>query len=607
MADVEALKNALVAAHEAGDTEAATLLAEEIKAAKAQSTAQQAAPAPVAPPAARPTTVGDVFGAARDAYGSFNKGRQNIAAGGVRGAASIGSTILGIGDYIADKVVGAPQQNVRGLISGEQPMSRNEARRASVDEGLAALGADPNSWQYGLGKIGTEIAGTLGVAPSMGAGLLSMFPKAAPLATAISSGGFTAGNVAKTAPAAAKVANMATRVAGGAISGGASAGLVDPQNMGTGAMIGGLLPPAAVAVGRAGQAVRGVMRGPEVPEATREAAQAARGAGYVLPPSQARPTLANRALEGFAGKISTAQNASARNQEVTNRLAARALGLPDDAKVTPETLASVRRQAGQAYEAVKSSGTIVPGKEYGDALDAITEPFRKAAAGFPNAKPNPVIDDIESLRSTEFDAGSAIEKISQLRDEADAAYRAGNAQAGKAYKKAAGALEDAIERHLRDIQAPSDLLDGFRSARQLIAKTHSVERALSNTDGTVDARKLASQLLKGKPLSGELATIAKVAERFPKAVQPVEKMGSLPQVSPLDFGALGTASAITQNPLLMAGVLARPAARSAALSGPVQNRLATKPMPGLLEMLASDPTTMPLVLRAAPVVAAGQR
>ena len=49
------------------------------------------------------------------------------------------------------------------------------------------------------------------------------------------------------------------------------------------------------------------------------AIQAARSQGYVIPPTQANPTLGNRLLEGMAGKLTTAQNASAANQGVTNR------------------------------------------------------------------------------------------------------------------------------------------------------------------------------------------------------------------------------------------------------------------------------------------------
>jgi hypothetical protein len=71
----------------------------------------------------------------------------------------------------------------------------------------------------------------------------------------------------------------------------------------------------------------------------------------------------------------------------------------------------------------------------------------------------------------------------------------------RASKKAATALEDVLEGHLTTIGQP-EALQAFKEARTMIAKTYTVEKALNQATGTVDARKLAAQLNKGKPLSG---------------------------------------------------------------------------------------------------------
>ncbi|MFM0905856.1 hypothetical protein QU881_26310, partial [Citrobacter freundii] len=65
-----------------------------------------------------------------------------------------------------------------------------------------------------------------------------------------------------------------------------------------------------------------------------------------------KPTLGNRLLEGLSGKITTAQNASAKNTDVTNRLAAQALGIGDDVKLSPDVLEDIRKTAGAAYRDV---------------------------------------------------------------------------------------------------------------------------------------------------------------------------------------------------------------------------------------------------------------
>lgn len=424
-----------------------------------------------------------------------------------------------------------------------------------------------------IGRVGGQIAATLPVGGALGAGVRAagaagIAPTiAVPLGEAIASGGL-----------AAQGAGLGVRAAGGAISGGVTAGLADPEQAGTGAVLGAALPVAVRGLGAVGQAIGSTLRGPEVPLGVRQAAQAAQDVGYVIPPTQVAPTLGNRIIEGVAGKVTTAQNASARNQEVTTSLAKRALGVADSEQLTPELLQNIRQRAGAAYDAVGSTGTITPTAAYERALDSITAPYRRAAAGFPDAAPNPVIAEIDSLRSGAFDARGAIDKIRELRGMADAAYRRGEADMGRAFKGGAGALENAIEQHLATNGFPLAMLDEFRNARQLIAKTYTVERALNPTTGSVSARDLAAQLKRGKPLSAELRQAGEFATAFPTAAQVTEKVGSRPQSSPLDWALAGGLGAATGgSPLSLIGLGARPLARAAALSGPIQRALAAAP------------------------------
>jgi hypothetical protein len=509
----------------------------------------------------------------------------NMVGGAIRGAGSIGATILAPIDATLDYM------NGKGF-----GLESNRERRKAMDEGLTSLiGSDPSSGWYQGAKTGTEIAGTMGIGGAA-ANVLARIPglaAAAPNAIqAVRTAGMSAGN------ATGKTA-MALRTAGGAINGGLAAGAVNPEDAGAGAIIGGALPGVAKVAGMAGQKVGQVIAGPAQSADMQQAIKAARSNGYVIPPSQANPSLFNRTLEGFSGKLTTAQNASARNQEVTGRLAAEALGLPGDTKLTLGVLNNVRSTAGQAYDNIGGAGVITPGQGYTSALDSIAAPFLKASQGFPNAKASPVIDLVESLRSPSFDAASAVEKIKQLRTAADDGFRTGNTDIARASKAAAAALEDAIEGHLQGTGA-SQLLQEFRDARQLIAKTYSVQKALNTTTGAVDARKLAADLKKGKPMTGGLKDAAEFAARFPKAAQTVEGMGSLPQTSPLDWVPAGALSMATSNPLMMAGVAARPAARAAVLSPMVQNRLIQNGAPNALQAALAGSDLAQLGYRVAP-------
>jgi hypothetical protein len=556
MADLAQLERALRNADAAGDVDAARTIAQAIQ--QTRTTAKPALP----------------FGMQTVA---------NIGGGLVRGAGSIGATLLTPYD----------------LIAGNTKSIGNPERRAGIGGGLQALGVETDSMAYGSGKLAGEIAGTAGVGGALANGL-RLIPGAArmaPALDAVRTAGFSAGGLTG-------AAGLGTRAAGGAITGGAAAGMVNPEDAGFGAGVGAAMPGALQVAGKAGAALGRTFRGPEQTPEISAAIKAARDAGYVIPPTQARPSLGNRLIEGLSGKISTAQNASARNQGVTNKLAAESLGLPGDTKLTPDLLKTVRDTAGQKYQAVGATGPVTPPPAYEQALDAIAAPFKKAAQGFPNAKPSPVIDLVESLKSPQFDAAAAVEKVKELRTAADDAYRTGNTDIGRASKAAAKAIEDALETHLQGLGSPA-LLDEFRAARQLIAKTYTVEKSLNPTSGSVDARKLASQLNKGKPLSAELKQAASFANQFPKAAQAVEGMGSLPQLSPLDWAAAGSMSAATASPLGMLGLLARPAARGAALSPVVQRRLLQQP-PGSMRGLLDSGEFTRLGLLSAPILATDQ-
>jgi hypothetical protein len=458
--------------------------------------------------------------------------------------------------------------------------AENDAGKAQYAEATRGSAVAP------VGRIGGNIAATAPVgavlaAPARAAG-------ATRFANALQTGGFRTGG----APGAA---DMAIRMAGGAATGGVSAGLIDPEMAGTGAAIGAALPPAAKAVGAVGNALGRTVGGPAVPANVQAGVQKAHSAGYVTPPTQAKPTLGNRLLEGFAGKISTAQNASARNQGVSNALAQQAIGAAD---LTPQGLQAVRQVANQAYDDLAQVGAFQADQAF--QAQVATAGGSKALPGIANKEVDDLVASLQGQGT--LDAQQTIESIKRLRFEGSAnkgAMDPTKKALGSAQMKIAKALEDLIDRNLQ-ASGQQGLLDGYRAARQTLAKTYDVEKALTAA-GNVDAKKLANALKKGRPLTGELRTIAEFADQFPKAAQTLEGMGSLPQTSPLDWFGSAAVSGVTGNPLLMAGVVARPGARAAALSPMVQNRLAVPQGQNALSMMLQDPTLQQGVYRTAPV------
>ena len=393
------------------------------------------------------------------------------------------------------------------------------------------------------------------------------------------------------------IPSFTKNVGQGALIGGASAlaspeevGLTPEQfrkaknkNIAIQSTLGGAFPLAGELVSKTANALRGTKLSPQMETAVEEA----RKAGYTVPPTQAGGGIVNRLLEGLAGKASTLQEASVRNQDITNKLAIKSLGLPEDTVLTPELLKSVRTKAGQVYDDLSNTGLIIPNKSFGDALDKIGESAVKAEMNFPNATSKQILEVVGSLRKDAFDAGSAISRIKQLRTEADMAYRAGNTELGNATKSAATALEDAVESHLTQLKQP-DALNKFKEARQLIAKTYTVEKAMNKTTGTVDAKALANRLQAGKPMSGELKDIAQFAQAFPKAAQMPEKIGGTIGISLLDYTMAGLTGGVSylggedsQGSAMRAAIALglRPAARKVVLSNRMQNNLIQQQAP----------------------------
>jgi hypothetical protein len=173
---------------------------------------------------------------------------KNLLGGGVRGAGSIGSTLLTAGEF-------TPQGVIRRLVKGDKsnPMEADRARRNAMDEGLRMMGVDTDSGHFTAGKIGTEIAGTSGVGGLLAEGI-AKYPL---IANSLRSGGLSLGGTTGN-----RALDVGTRALGGGVTGGVTAGVIDPEYAGTGALIGAGLPIGVMASGYTGKAVsKGLEKG----------------------------------------------------------------------------------------------------------------------------------------------------------------------------------------------------------------------------------------------------------------------------------------------------------------------------------------------------------
>lgn len=333
----------------------------------------------------------------------------------------------------------------------------------------------------------------------------------------------------------------------------------------------------------AAMAARAALSSPSMPN-LRPAALEARNAGYVLPPTSIteKPGLVANVLAGWGGKIKTQQEAASRNQEITNDLAKSALGLPKDAVLNERTFSDLRDRAGRAYAAVSQAvPDITADAAYNQTVANLSGKNAQAQAMFPGIVKNQAIIDLQDeLRVVQrMPTSVAVELVRELRFNANNNFKAlgdpSKVALGMAQRHAADAIDELMDRNITAAGSP-DVVKKYKQARELIAKSYDVEGATNPATGDVSARHLAGLSVKGRPLSGNLDTIANTALAFPKAMQSPAGFGYEQPWSALDAFATGAAM-LTGNPEAALTFLGRPLARNAVLSQPFQNRLVNPP------------------------------
>lgn len=276
---------------------------------------------------------------------------------------------------------------------------------------------------------------------------------------------------------------------------------------------------------------------------TADALSAGREAGYVVPPSAVNPSWINKRLESIAGKAAVGQEAAVRNQPVTNALARKAAGLPDDVPLSQQALAGVRAEAGKPYQEVGGLSPIAS-------------------------------QDLEALKQARFDANAYFKHYNVSADPASLIKA-----------KDARSLSDMLEQSLQNEASTAgrpELLPQLADARKQIAKTYDIGRTINPGTGDVSAPVVGAMLKKGRPLTGELQTIGNMQQAFPSYLREGARIPT-PGVSKseaLSAALLGTGGAMAGGPFGVAlgalPLLSGPA-RSLVLSKPYQSMMANVP------------------------------
>lgn len=490
--------------------------------------------------------------------------------------------------FIGDVQTGVTQAIKGGTPTASAVMGSIDMLSSLINKGLTAAGMNvgPNSAQAELNRRATESAAqpkrTIGETLSAVGDValnrpgLLLGSLAVPDPTSVFLPAKIAGATEKaltTAGAAPRIAERAGQVAGAAGTGvtQAALGQVGAPNADqfiTDAGLSVLTAPLAAV----GGARTPVQKGTPLTQ-NQIIAQRAIDQGIALPPSQVAPDSSiARILEGASGQSKTAQLASLKNQEVINKKARQTLGLPEDTPITPQTLKSYRDDQGVVYDAVKSNNYYADGKFLNNVNSEI-ERLNKLKG----VNTSDEIATLQSIKELQFDGNSLVEIVKRLREDANSnlmpTATAANKQLGKAQKFASNQLEDMIERTLERTKGSSDLLSQFKTARENIAKSYTIEKATNLVTGDVSGAALGARAKAGKIVPSELRDVANAAAAYPLAFQNVSRMPSPQAFTGSDIvTGIGTAAA-TGQPLAAAAAAARPAGRSALTSDVFQRMI----------------------------------
>ena len=509
----------------------------------AQQETLQDAPIVQAPPSNQIAPPIDLRGAIKDRLAQ----RENGLA-----LKSAGSAAAGI-NSIAPALAGLPMDTIQNIINlGITAYGGTKALMGADPTTLPQADVGPLPW--GSQDIKEKVSGVVGsdpFAPSddsalqqnihmgssiMGAGLMSP-------TTGVKQ---TASNIAAMAPAAAGAIGMKETFPN------------QPLAPMAGMMLGGQVKPAY-------QTAKASAMKPK------EAFLKARELGYRVPPVSAKPTATQQTIQGAAGNVPLKQKASIYNQKVTNKIIKKDLGYPKDTPLSSEGLDAIRADAGKVYSKISKVGKIKVDDAFTKDLSKISSKGSVLAKEIPGLAKKDVDKLVSGFNRKEYSSGALVEAIKQLRADSKTGFKSQDPSTvamAKAQGKVANAIEGVMERNLA--QTNPKLLPEFKAARQRIAKTYTVEKALKGEN--VDAVALGRELDKGKPLNGKIKEVAQFGQNF---------KGSAHHSPPQDTGFRpadslpGVVTAIsTGNPLWLIGMAARPAARAVMLSKPYQSKLA---------------------------------
>lgn len=256
-------------------------------------------------------------------------------------------------------------------------------------------------------------------------------------------------------------------------------------------------------------------RGPQI-----DAAAEARRLGLALDPIDVQPTVGSKVTSTLAGERGM-QAITEVNRNKVRDIALRELDLPATTDLSKKSsFDAARTKLAGPYNQVRQLPTMTADNATIDALSRLrpdesligSEKFAKST--------NAIIDSAVDKVLKGINGEDLLRNVQTLRQRARKIHNNKNADlASLEFADTNLAIANTLESMIESNIFNPRLLDQFREARRQMARTYVYEGATDFNTGMIDVNKLSRISSKDNTLTGDIASLAKVAGNFPDAFE----------------------------------------------------------------------------------------
>jgi hypothetical protein len=449
-------------------------------------------------------------------------GVVDTGVGSLAGLAGIAGNVEGLGESLYN--------GVHGNGWNMAPVRRNVEY---IDQAASNLGVDTeNSIPYDAGRLASSVIGTLGVGPmaAYGAKSIPILAKKAPgLVTALETSGMSSGPSAVSA--LGRAGNALSRVAGGAATGALSAGIVNPDESGTGAAIGAAIPGAGSIIGGIGKYAGSKALGAGKPEVI-SLANRAKQLGIEIPLDRIYDSKPLNALASgldyvpFSGRNSVIEKMENSGKKAITRT------FGQDSTNIKVALEDAKKDLGEKFDATLKNNSIKITPKFEESITKIADEAKKnlvpAEAKLIQNQIDDIMDKYVKFGGGQYIDGQAAYNIKRTLDKIS--KRSSN-EANSA-SDLRSALMDALNESLGPEKAAE-----FAKVRSQYSNMKEVEKLAQNgAEGDISWARVGNMKNAKSP---ELKEIANISYQFMKAREGQHGASQRAAAAMLGWGAAG--------------------------------------------------------------------